>query len=217
MTEVESLVVSGIAVQIFKSLWDSGGSFWKKFFNIFRKTLDEKTKDLIFKASKQYTKNYEGRHGILKVLGMREPVKLESIYTTVQLLNEISIQDFTSVETLEKLYRQSKNRKFESKDCPKQAGIKVANEKQYLMVLGAPGVGKSTFLRKTGLEALKGKKGEFKHHLIPVFLELKRFTSGDINIEKVIAEEFRICGFPSAAVRVSPKTWEAIEERMLRV
>ena len=194
MTGVESLVVSGIAVQIFKSLWDNGG----KFFGIFGNNLNKTTKDLIFKASKQYTKNYEERHGILKVLGMREPVKLESIYTTVQMLNERNIQDFASVEKLEELYRQNKNRRFESKYCPKQAGIKVANEKQYLMVLGSPGVGKSTFLRRMGLEALKGRKGEFKHHLIPVFLELKRFTSSDVNIEKEISEEFNICGFPSA-------------------
>ncbi|BAY00881.1 NACHT domain-containing protein [Anabaena sp. PCC 7938] len=47
-----------------------------------------------------------------------------------------------------------------------------------------------------GLEALKGKKGGFKHGCIPVFIELKRFTSSDINIEKFIIDEFDICGFP---------------------
>jgi predicted NACHT family NTPase len=30
-----------------------------------------------------------------------------------------------------------------------------------------------------------------------VFIELKKFNTGEINIEKEIAEEFRICGFPS--------------------
>ena len=68
---------------------------------------------------------------------------------------------------------------------------------QYLMVLGGPGAGKSTFLRRMGLEALKGKKGNFKYACIPVFIELKKFNTGEINIEKEIAEEFRICGFPS--------------------
>ena len=53
---------------------------------------------------------------------------------------------------------------------------RVANDEQYLMLLGVPGVGKSTFLRKVGLEALKGKDGNFKHQCIPVFLELKRFN-----------------------------------------
>ncbi|BAZ31848.1 signal transduction protein [Cylindrospermum sp. NIES-4074] len=185
--------VSGVAVPIFQSLWGSGG----KVLGVFGKTLDEKTKNVIFNASKQYVENYAERHGILKVLGMREPVKLESVYTAVQFLNDDAIRSFASIENLENFYRQSKSRKFQTQDNTKQAGIKVANEKQYLMVLGGPGAGKSTFLRKMGLEALKGKKGEFKHGCIPVFIELKSFTSSDINIEKFIAEEFRICGFPS--------------------
>ena len=184
--------VSGVAVPIFQSLWGSGG----KFLGMFGKSLDRNTKQLIFNASKQYEQNYEERHGILKVLGMREPVKLESVYTAVQFLNDVAIGDFLSIQDLEKVYRQGNARKFNSQDSQKQLGIEVANKKQYLMVLGGPGAGKSTFLRKMGLEALKVKKGGFKHSCIPVFIELKRFTSSEINIEKFIIEEFRICNFP---------------------
>ena len=64
------------------------------------------------------------------------------------------------------------------------------------MLLGGPGVGKSTFLRKVGLEALKGKNGNFEHECIPVFLELKRFTEDQIDIEALITKEFEICGYP---------------------
>ena len=184
--------VSGVAVPIFQSLWGSGG----KVLGMFGKSLDRNTKQLIFNASKQYEQNYEERHGILKVLGMREPVKLESVYTAVQFLNDVAIGDFLSIQDLEKVYRQGNARKFNSQDSQKQPGIEVANKKQYLMVLGGPGAGKSTFLRKMGLEALKVKKGGFKHSCIPVFIELKRFTSSEINIEKFIIEEFRICNFP---------------------
>jgi len=195
MTGFEPLLaaaVSGVAVPVFQSLWGSGG----KFLGVFGKTLDENTKQLIFDASNKYAQNYAERHGILKVLGMREPVKLESVYTAVQFLNDDAIRSFASIEQLEEVYRQGKGRKFDSQDCPKQPGIEVVNKKQYLMVLGGPGAGKSTFLRKMGMEALKGKKGGFKHNCIPVFIELKRFTSSDIDIEKFIIEEFRICGFP---------------------
>ena len=184
--------VSGVAVPIFQSLWGSGG----KVLGIFGKTLDENKQQLIFGASKQYEQNYAERHGILKVLGMREPVKLESVYTAVQFLNDDAIRSFASIEQLEAGYREAKTRKLKSEDCQKQPGIKVANEKQYLMVLGGPGAGKSTFLRKMGLEALKGKKGGFKYGCIPVFIELKRFASSEINIEKFIIEEFRTCNFP---------------------
>ncbi len=66
------------------------------------------------------------------------------------------------------------------------------------MVLGAPGAGKSTFLRKMGLEALRGKRQEFQHRCIPVFVELKRLPTSDINLEQVIVNEFETCGFPDA-------------------
>ena len=195
MTGFEPLLaaaVSGVAVPVFQSLWGSGG----KLLGMFGKTLDENTKQLIFDASKKYGQNYQERHGILKVLGMREYVKLESVYTAVQFLNDDAIRSFASIEQLEEVYRQGKGRKFDSQDCQKQPGIEVANKKQYLMVLGGPGAGKSTFLRKMGMEALKGKKGGFKHDSIPVFIELKTFASSEIDIEKIIIEEFRICGFP---------------------
>ncbi len=202
-------VVSGVAVPIFQILWGGG----RKLLGIFGKSLDEKTREIIFAASKQYVQNYEERHGILKVLGMREPVKLESIYTAVQFLGDDAIRSFESIENLEEVYRQAKIRRFQSQDDRKQAGIKVANDKQYLMVLGGPGAGKSTFVRKMGLEALKGKKGGFKHACIPVFIELKRFASSDINIERFIAEEFRTCGFPSP----DQFTAKALEEGKLLI
>ncbi|MBN3945024.1 MAG: NACHT domain-containing protein [Nostoc sp. NMS7] len=195
MTGMEPFVaaaVSGVAVPIFQSLWGGGG----KLLGLFGKTLDEKTRELIFTASKQYVQNYEERHGILKVLGMREHVKLESVYTAVQFLDNDAIRSFESIENLEQFYRQAKNRGFQSQDGHKQVGITVANDKQYLMVLGGPGAGKSTFLRKMGLEALKSNKRIFIHTCIPVFIELEKFKYTDIDLKKFILEEFRICGFP---------------------
>ncbi|MEG5042314.1 MULTISPECIES: NACHT domain-containing protein [unclassified Microcoleus] len=186
--------VSGIALPIFQSVYGSGG----KFLGWMGKKLDEKTKQLIYTASGEYGKRYFKRHGILKALGMREAVPLESVYTAVQFLDEQEKRSFESIQNLEEAYRQAKERNFQQQDCKKQEGLKIANQKQYLMVLGQPGAGKSTFLRKIGLEALKGKKGGFKHDRIPVFIELKSFTSSPIDIEKLIIEEFSICGFPSS-------------------
>ena len=184
--------VSGIALPIFQSVYGSGG----KFLGWMGKKLDEKTKELIYTASGEYGKRYLKRHGILKALGMREAVPLESVYTAVQFLDEQQIRSFESVQNLEEAYRQANKRGFQQQDCTKQEGLKIANQKQYLMVLGQPGAGKSTFLRKIGLEALKGKKSEFEHNCIPVFIELKSFISSQIDIEKLIVEEFSICGFP---------------------
>lgn len=143
---------------------------------------------LVQEVRKKVKPYYEERYGILKVLGMHEPVKLESVYTAVQFLGNYAIRSFESIENLEESYRQSNSRKFQYQDKGKQEGIKVANEKQYLMVLGAPGAGKTTFLRKMGLEALKVQEGEFNHDCIPVFIELKRFQDKDTNIKNFIVK-----------------------------
>lgn len=161
------------------------------------KKLDEKTEHLIARASEQYFQNYLDRHGVLKVLGMREPVPLESVYTTVQFLDKADVRRFESIDNLERAFRQAGKRGFQPKDAAKQDGLKVANEKSFLMVLGGPGAGKSTFLRKMGLEALKGEAGGYEHECIPVLIELKRFTSNKVNLEAAIVQEFKICGMPT--------------------
>jgi hypothetical protein len=191
MTGIEQVftsAVSGIALPIFQSVYGSGGKFIG--------SMGKKVHELISRASGEYGKRYLKRHGILKALGMREPVPLESVYTAVQFLDDQEISSFASIQNLEEAYRKANKRSFQRQDCQKAEGLKIANEKQYLMVLGQPGAGESTFLRKMGLEALKGKRGGFKHDCIPVFIELKSFTSSQIEIEKFIVEEFKICGFP---------------------
>ncbi|MEM8675700.1 MAG: NACHT domain-containing protein [Cyanobacteria bacterium P01_G01_bin.67] len=158
--------------------------------------LTQAAQDLLFRISKKYVESYTERHGILKVLGMQKPVSLDSVYTTVQLLNPEALRTFASIEDLESVFRDNKVRGFQSQECPKQPGIEVANREQYLMVLGASGMGKTTFLRKVGLEALKRNKVDYQPKCIPVLLELKTFRTGKIDFKKAIAAEFANCGLP---------------------
>ncbi|ESA33775.1 signal transduction protein with nacht domain protein [Leptolyngbya sp. Heron Island J] len=160
--------------------------------------------NLFFNASRKYVHTYRQRHCQLKVLGMREPVDLAKVYTGVKFLDEDDILGFESPQALEKQYRQTRFRSAIGRRNrnEKRSGIDVANEKHYLMVLGAPGAGKSTFLRKLGLEALRTFHHEYTayhHRKIPVLLELKRFEADDIDIAMLIAEEFGNCGFPAPA------------------
>lgn len=150
----------------------------------------KKKEDILIQIFRKYVTSYIDRHGRMKILGMPEGVGLDSIYTKVKFrdLNKGLIDE-------EELYR---NREYLHGD--RYLAMDVANEKQYMIVLGHPGSGKTTFLRKVGIEALKyGHQSEYKHRCIPVFLELrnpKLIASEEINLIEAIAQEFGNCGLP---------------------
>ncbi|BDM83592.1 hypothetical protein AM10699_64530 (plasmid) [Acaryochloris marina MBIC10699] len=151
----------------------------------------------IYNWSETYTEKYLKRHGQIQVLGMSQAISLDDIYTNVRMLDAETVKCLESVEGLEQVYRKANQRGFGKKESAKQKGIEVANAEQYLCVLGGPGIGKTTYLRKVGLEALLREVGSYNHKKIPVFLELKRFQDPDTDIKKSISEEFETCGFPN--------------------
>ncbi len=178
---------SGVITEIYKKVCESTE---KKHYEL---------KAAIENASHKYNENYTERHGQVKVFcaGMRQPIPLDDVYVGVQFLDDHAASRYRSPEEVEQAFR-GRYREFLGLFTSDERldGKQVANDKQYLMVLGGPGVGKSTFLRKVGLEAMKGKDGSFAHECIPVLLELKRFTEEQIDIKDLISKEFEICGYP---------------------
>ncbi|WNZ46194.1 NACHT domain-containing protein [Leptolyngbya boryana CZ1] len=170
---------------------------WKQAGN----QIDKKIQQQVGHAIEEYVRTYEKRHCTLKYdcLRMDNSLTLEEIYTDVQVLNTRESRRFESPEALKELFLET-GRGFIFEKTTRQEGIAVANLEPRLMVLGSPGIGKSTFLRKVGLEALKWETARYRHELIPVFIELKQFGDQHSEIEKLIAEEFETCGFPNAEV-----------------
>ena len=146
----------------------------------------------------QYNEKYTKRHGQLQVfcVGMEEQSSVDDVYVVVQFLAKRKATKHNSTEEVGKVFLQKGRGYFTSTSDERQDGMRVATNEQYLMVLGVPGVGKSTFLRKVGLEALKGEDGNLEHQCIPVFLELRRFTKDPIDIKAWIINEFKVCGYP---------------------
>ena len=196
------LVVGAAAEGIEALITDTTKSGSSSAIGSFVKSLKDKGSQVLFQASRKYIENYQKRHCQLKVLGMREPVDLSAVYTDVKVLNKRDVSQY-EVYALEKNFRRFRFGGYSARHSADErySGIDIANQKQYLMVLGGPGAGKSTFLRKIGLEALLTfyyENADYKHRLIPVLLELKRFDTDDVDIAKFIATEFETCGFPEA-------------------
>jgi hypothetical protein len=200
MTGIETVIATSLA----KFGWDviSKNEFLNQEIYI-----GKSVQDILYHLYQQYAKNYRERHGQVSVLRMSKAMDLESIYVNVQCLDDFARDYLIDSVTLEKRFRETNQRQFRYgfERNKRKDGLTFANDAQYLMVFGGPGIGKSTFLRKVGLEALKGNQGSYKHRLIPVFLELKKFKESEINIQALIEKEFEICGFPDVQKNVSEK------------
>ena len=202
MTGIETTIVTALTNNFIGQMIKSGWEGINKN-ELLNKDVGQLIREGKYLFLREYTQRYWDRHGMIKVLKMSKPMDLESIYINVKCLGNL-VRDYYD-ENLENKYRESKQRRFNFRDDGKEDGLLWANQEQYLMVLGDPGIGKSTFLRKVGLEALKGNQGSYQHPLTPVLLELKNFKENEINIQALIEEEFKICGFPNVEKNISNK------------
>ena len=177
-----------------KNLFQLSLSVIKKIGKI---TLDEVK---IRNATDKYAENYLRRFCFVKILGMQEPFPLKELYTEVEMVSPTHRIKERIITDLENKFRNERGNFSISEH--RENGIKVANEKIKLNVLGAPGSGKSTFLRKIGLECLvlypKPRSETFQHKCIPVLVELKRFKTESIDLFDLIQKEFEIAGFPES-------------------
>ncbi|MCZ8224928.1 MAG: NACHT domain-containing protein [Microcystis sp. LE19-84.1B] len=202
MTGIETTIVTALTNNFIGQMIKSGWEGINKN-ELLHKDVGQLIREGKYLFLREYTQRYWDRHGMIKVLKMSKPMDLESIYINAKCLGNL-VRDYYD-ENLENKYRESKHRRFNFRDDGKKDGLLLANQEQYLMVLGDPGIGKSTFLRKVGLEALKGNQGSYQHPLTPVLLELKNFKENEINIQVLIEEEFKICGFPNVEKNISNK------------
>jgi predicted NACHT family NTPase len=113
--------------------------------------------------------------GFMRVLDMSQPLGLDDIYTTVNILEKI-----TGRRRLEmaELLRQANSEDFERFSLSgtqeeRVPGLDAVNKHSKLMILGKPGAGKTTFLKHLAIQCVEGK---FKPKLVPLFITLKDFA-----------------------------------------
>jgi len=195
--------LANIAIEVLKK-GRSGFQSW------FGQGVDRRTEEAIVRAAQQYIQEYKNKYNNLQVLGMQEKVNLESLYTTIKLFDKKRVLR----GDLGKAYDNPETHGFWFKgDKQKQTGIEVANKNKYLVVLGKPGSGKSVFLRKIGLEALKGEQLQLQPSCIPVLIELKNYSAHKIDFPEVITQKFKSCGF----LRAEEFTQKALEQGRLLI
>jgi hypothetical protein len=109
--------------------------------------------------------------GTMRILSMPAPVPIDGIYTDVNILEKRPAHQVLETEDLS---RDAAERFGLGRIKHERVPAKEALERSStLMLLGQPGAGKTTFLKRIAIECLNGT---FRPEKVPVFVPLKQFS-----------------------------------------
>ncbi|HEY9876855.1 MAG TPA: NACHT domain-containing NTPase [Leptolyngbyaceae cyanobacterium] len=117
----------------------------------------------------------QDRCGSMRVLDMSQPIDLNSIYTTVNILEKITGRKRLEIAELLQGFSPDDFDRFSLSGVQEQGvpALDALNRYAKLMILGKPGAGKTTFLKHVALQCIEGN---FKPAFVPLFITLKDFT-----------------------------------------
>ncbi|MBE9066578.1 NACHT domain-containing NTPase, partial [Leptolyngbya cf. ectocarpi LEGE 11479] len=144
------------------------------------------------------------RCGKIRVLDMEQPIGLGDIYTKVNILEKLLSNRRLGID---ELLIGSDIKQFDrlmlGKVRQKRVlGVEAVKQYDKLMILGKPGAGKTTFMKRL---ATLCNQNQFQEHRVPVFVTLKEFAEamGQPGLQDYITKQWSHCGIDkpdSAAV-----------------
>ncbi|MEH2437183.1 MAG: hypothetical protein V7K25_23580 [Nostoc sp.] len=99
------------------------------------------------------------RCGTMRVLDMSQPIGLNDIYTSVNILDKITGQRRLGID---ELLQQCKSQDFDLFGLnriteERLPGLEAVEKYSKLMILGKPGAGKTTFLKYLAIQCIEGE------------------------------------------------------------
>lgn len=135
------------------------------------------------------------RCGIIRLLDQEQPIRLDAIYTHVNVLERLTGRKRLSIAQLDDCYQQQNFERFDLSNIYQKrlTGLEAVERYDKLMIWGKPGSGKTTFLKWLAIEC---NLGEFRGEHVPIFISLKEFaqTRGQPSLLDYITAQFEECG-----------------------
>jgi predicted NACHT family NTPase len=156
---------------------------------------------LVREVRDKVSASIQKRCGTMRVLDMEQPITIDSIYTSVNILEKISRNQRRSIEELLDGCEVENFDRFilgtvRQKRIP---ALEAVERHEKLLILGKPGAGKTTFLKWLALQCNGGK---INQNRVPLFVTLKEFaeTEGQPDLLSFIAKQLTECGIENGLV-----------------
>jgi predicted NACHT family NTPase len=156
---------------------------------------------LVREVRNKVSASIQTRCGTMRVLEMEQPITIDSIYSSVNILEKISRNQRRSIEELMDGCEFENFNRFRlgtvrQKRIP---ALEAVERHKKLMILGKPGAGKTTFLKWLALQCNGGK---FNQNRVPLFVTLKEFaeTEGKPDLLGFIGKQLTECGVENGDV-----------------
>jgi predicted NACHT family NTPase len=156
---------------------------------------------LVSEVRDKVSASIQKRCGTMRVLEMEQPITIDSIYTSVNILEKISRNQRRSIEELLNGCEIENFDRFILGTVRQERipALEAVERHDKLMILGKPGAGKTTFLKWLALQCNGGK---FNQDRVPLFVTLKEFaeTKGQPDLLSFIAKQLTECGIENGLV-----------------
>jgi predicted NACHT family NTPase len=130
--------------------------------------------DLVQRLRDQTSASIKSRCGVMRILDMTQPIDSGAIYTAVNILERITSKTRRDLDELKQgCSLEDFDRNFLGRRGDRVDGLEAVAKKKQLMILGRPGAGKTTFLKRL---AMLCRSGEFLTEQVPIFVTLKEWA-----------------------------------------